>query len=204
MSGKRKTVARLKVRPAKQDTRVLRTRDRLAVAMREIIQQKPLRNITVQEVLDKSGVSRSAFYAHYSDTQDLFVSDLDQFLQFAATCLSRANDKSERLIAVQEFFGHVGKAESMRQALARSDRLMDFFDLARGHFARGIEQRLGEIPRSRSLPKMERSALAHALAGALMSQLEWWTRHGRHLSPEQMDQTFHRLAWTGIASARSS
>ena len=203
MSGKKKTIVRVESSPARQDRRVRRTRSRLALAIRQLIQQKPLQQIIVQDVLDQAGVSRSAFYAHYSDTQDLFLSDMDQFLQLMATCLSRAAHQSERLFPVQEFFAHVGEAEPLRLALARSDRLSDFYDLAREHFARGIEQRLSEIPRSGALPRMERSALAHALAGAMLSQLDWWLRQRKRLSPEQMDRNFHRFAWAGITSALS-
>ena len=202
MSGKKKLV-RLTSGPAKLDRRVRRTRDRLALAIRRLIQQKPLQEITVQDVLDKAGVSRSAFYAHYSDTQDLFLSDMDQFLEFMATSLSRSGDKSDRLVVVQEFFAHVGENEPMREALARSDQLADFYDLAREHFARGIERRLGEISRSSGLPRMERAALAHALAGALLAQLDWWLRHGKRLSPEHMDRNFHQLAWAAIRAAGS-
>ncbi|HEU5450496.1 MAG TPA: TetR/AcrR family transcriptional regulator [Terriglobales bacterium] len=182
-----------------KDRRVSRTRSRLTVALRGLIQQKPLREITVQDVLDAAGVSRSTFYAHFEDTEDLFLTDVDEFLQHMANCLSKAGDKSERLVAVREFFAHVGEAKSMQLALARSDRLADFFDLATEHFARGIERRLGELPRSRALSASERQALAQALAGALIAQLRWWIARKHRPSPEQMDEWFHRFAWAGIA-----
>ena len=199
MSGNMPT--RSKRNKLKPDRRVRRTRERLAVALRELIQQTPLQEITVQDVLQRARVSRSAFYAHFSGTQDLFLTDMDEFLERVATCLSHSGEKSERIVPVREFFAHVGEAEQMRVALIRSERLAEFFDLAREHFARGITQRLVQIPRGGNLPKTEREALAHALAGALMSQLEWWLRKGKRLSADQMDQRFHRLAAAGIAAA---
>ena len=75
----------------------------------------------------------------------------------------------------------------------------DFFDLATEHFARGIERRLGELPRSRALSASERQAMAQALAGALIAQLRWWTARKHRPSPERMDEWFHRFAWAGIA-----
>jgi hypothetical protein len=101
---------------------------------------------------------------------------------------------------VREFFSHVGEAEKTRDALVRSDRLADFFDLAREHFARGIGLRLREVPQARELPQVEREALAHALAGALMSHLDWWTRHKKRATAEQMDRKFHALAWAAITA----
>jgi AcrR family transcriptional regulator len=115
------------------------------------MQEKPLSKISVQDVLNRAHVSRSAFYAHYSDKVDLLLTDLDEFLESVATHLSRAADPSERIAVVTEFFAHVAEAEHIRKALARSGRLGDFYDLARQHFARGIERRLKELRRSHRL-----------------------------------------------------
>ena len=188
-------------RRPKLDSRVRRTRDRLGAALRRLMQQKTLHEITVQDVLNQAGVSRSAFYAHFSSTQDLLLADMDEFLERTATSLC-GSQQAERIFPVREFFSHVGEAEHTRAALMRSDRLSDFFDLARGHFARGIGFRLREIPHARELPKLEREMLAHALAGSLLSHLDWWTRQRKRPSAEQMDRKFHALAWAAIAASR--
>lgn len=194
----------MKTRPkslrVSRDSRVRRTRDRLGVALRQLMEEKTLDEITVQDVLNEASVSRSAFYAHFSSTQDLLLSDMDEFLEWVATRLCGAV-QSERIVPVREFFSHVAEAEKIRTALARSDRLSDFYDLAREHFARGISRRLREIPRARELPQIEREALAHALAGALMSHLDWWMRNRKRLTAEQMDRQFHALAWAAITAA---
>ncbi len=43
-----------------------------------------------------------------------------------------------------------------------------------------------------------RSALSHALAGALLS---WWIARGTEVSPEQMDDADHHLVWFGAGTA---
>jgi AcrR family transcriptional regulator len=202
MSGKK---AQLPLLPrGKRDARASRTRARLGASLRALMQQKALRNISVQEVLDHAHVSRSAFYAHYSDKVDLLLSDMDEFLESVSTYLSRTADRSERVAIVAEFFAHVADAEQIRRALARSGRLGDFYDLARPHFARGIQQRLKELPRSRCLPPLERSALAHAMAGALIAQLDWWLEKSQPVPPEEMDRRFHQLIWSSIPAYAQS
>ena len=191
-----------KPRHAKRDSRARRTRDRLGAALRQLMQQNTLDEITVQDVLNEAGVSRSAFYAHFNSTQDLLLTDMDEFRERVATALC-GSGQPERIVPVREFFSHVGEAEQVRGALLRSHRLSDFFDLAREHFARGIVQRLREVSRARELPEIEPEALAHALAGALMAHLDWWTRHENQVTAEQMDRKFHELAWAAIASATS-
>ena len=73
----------------KTDKRVLRTRDTLGDALMELLQEKPFDDITVQEVLDRAGVGRSTFYAHYRDKDDLFLSDVEDFFQMMSGLLTR-------------------------------------------------------------------------------------------------------------------
>src|ERR671916_367954 len=143
MSGKDDgRVLRIHRPKQKIDRRVLRSRDRLGDAMIELIQEKPFDEITVQEVLDRAGVGRTTFYAHYRDKDDLFMSDVDEFLEGAAAMLTRGGDTSDRVAPVHEFFAHVAEGRKLYDALVAAGRIDDFMELARGHFARGIEGRL--------------------------------------------------------------
>jgi AcrR family transcriptional regulator len=82
----------------KTDRRVARTRDRLGDALVELLLEKPFDDITVQEVLDRAQVSRSTFYEHFRDKNDLFLSDVDDFFELMSTLLARHNDQSERVM----------------------------------------------------------------------------------------------------------
>ena len=79
------------------DRRVRKTREALGAALMGLVKEKPFDSITVQDVLDRAGVSRSTFYVHYKDKNDLFVSDVDQFFAAISTMLSRKGDPSERV-----------------------------------------------------------------------------------------------------------
>ena len=61
---------------ATPDRRITETRNVLGDALMTLMQEKPFDRITVQHVLDRAGVSRSAFYEHYSGKDDLFLSDV--------------------------------------------------------------------------------------------------------------------------------
>ena len=186
----------------KEDRRVRRTRDRLGDALIELLVQKPFDEITVQEVLDRAGVSRSTFYSHFSDKHDLFLSDADEFLEGMATALSRFGDKSERVAPVQELFAHIAEVRPFYDALVTSGKIRDVWELGREHFARGIKMRLAEIPRGRGIPRDRRDPLAHGLAGNLFSLLDWWVRAGMKASPAEMDKVFHEQVWMGCDGNR--
>jgi AcrR family transcriptional regulator len=181
----------------KSDRRATRTRNRLGDALILLIQEKPFDEITVQEVLDRAGVGRSTFYTHYRDKDDLFLSDLDEFLEHFATLLSRNKEKSDRVAPVKEFLEHVKDGRQIYDSLLASGRLHDFFDLAQGHFARGIERRMKESPRWASTKPEGIATLAQAHAGAFLALLKLWIQRGMKTAPEAMDKTFHAIVWGG-------
>ncbi len=119
----------------KEDQRVRRTRDRLGDALMELLVQKPFDDITVQDVLARAGVSRSTFYTHYRDKNDLFLSDAEDFFEAMATALSRFGDKSERVAPVQELAAHITQVRPFYNALVESGRMHDVMELGRegGH-----------------------------------------------------------------------
>lgn len=187
----------------KTDRRILRTRDRLGDALIELIQEKPFDSVTVQEVLDRAAVGRSTFYVHYRDKDDLFLSDVDEFLEAMATMLSRGKEESDRVAPVRELFAHIAEEQRLYNALVASGRIHDFLEMARGHFARGIERRLAGSPRARGVAPAPRGAIAHALAGALLSLLSWWIDRGMPTPPEQMDEVYHQMVWSGVCFSAS-
>jgi AcrR family transcriptional regulator len=174
----------------------LRTRDTLGDALVALMQEKPFEEITVQQVLDRAGVGRATFYVHYRDKDDLFLSDMEDFLEHCSAALTRQGASAKRLLPVQEFFTHVRDAREFYAALVRSGKMNDVQALGRGFFARSIEERL-KIAGVEMEPS-QRSAQAYALAGSFFSLLDWWVDKGMKTDPKEMDDLFHRMAWSGL------
>lgn len=189
-------------RPEKQrrkpDERARRTRQRLGMAFIELIHEKPIEDVTVQDVLDRTSIGRSTFYLHFRDKNDLLLSQLEMFLQHMSTWLIRSKEQSHRVMPVAEMFDHIASQRAFWRILADAGRLPDFFDLAQLYFARGIEQRLRESKRLPRLPRIEMAARASALAGSLISLLRWWIDRGAKEPAAAMDQLFHKMVWNGL------
>src|SRR5215212_7439621 len=174
----------------KTDARVRRTRDALGDALIALMQEKPFDTIKVQDVLDRAQVSRSTFYAHYSDKDDLLMSDAEEFFEAISMALSAHGDTSQRVFPVTEFFTHLSDVQPFFKALVKSGKFQENMELARGHFARGIERRLSELSPGKSILSNELPAIAFAHAGALLSLLTWWLDRGRRETPAEMDELF--------------
>ncbi len=196
-------VSKQKKQGRKPDERIRRTHQRLGEALVQLIAEKPIDDITVQHVLDRASVGRSTFYLHFRDKNDLLLSQLEMFLETMSTFLTRRKENSHRVVPVTEMLEHIGGPRNkMYRALADSGRLHDFFDLAQGYFARGIEQRLRESKRKSKLLEGEVPLRAFALAGSLLAMLRWWLDRGAKESPREMDELFHRLVWDGCSAER--
>lgn len=55
----------------KKDRRIRKTEDQLRKGLLELLKEKKIQNITVQELVDKVDMNRSTFYLHYKDIYDL-------------------------------------------------------------------------------------------------------------------------------------
>lgn len=203
-------------RRPKLDRRVRRTRDALGDSLVKLMHEKPFAEITVQQVLDHAGVSRSTFYSHFSDKNDLLLGDVEEFFEAAASALSRRGDSSRRIAPVREMFSHIAEWRTFYDAMVASGKIQDVMEIGQQCFARAIEQRLTQMaiagsrgfrsrvqpshgqPALKSLSKPDSTALSQMLAGGLMSLMTWWLYGGQSLSADQMDDLYHEFAWTGI------
>lgn len=207
MSGKKPpskakpvATAKPKAKP-KVDRRARRTRDALGDALMELMQERPFKSITVQDVLDRAEVGRSTFYTHYRDKDDLFLSDVEDFWEMMSSMLERNGEESNRVAPVRELFTHVAEAKVFRQALMASGKVHDVMELGQGQFARAIEQRLMTLSPAQGTKTGPYAAAAHALAGGLFSLLFWWLDRSMPLTAAAMDELYHRFVWSGAATA---
>ncbi len=190
-------------RPTRIDARVRRTRDALGDALVALIQEKPFDSIAVQDVLDRAGVSRSTFYAHFESKDDLFAADAKEFLDAMAVRLFRTKEASSRIFPVRELLEHLREMRRFHAALVESGKIEDVLRLAQDSFARGIEERLTQIERistSRKSTPEGRPWLAQAFAGALLALLTKWLTDDMPHEPAYMDVLFHRMVQVGLGS----
>src|SRR6202795_3394319 len=124
------------------DKRARRTHEHLGMALLQLMVEKPIDEVTVQEVLDRASVGRSTFYLHFRDKNDLLLSQLETALERMSTALSASKEKSHRVLPVAEMFAHIGSQNKIYRALSDARRLNDFFDLAQGYFKRAIAPQL--------------------------------------------------------------
>lgn len=83
---------------ADNDRRVRKTERALRTALAELITQKELRHITVQELADRADVHRATFYLHYQDVYDLYEQTVREIISRLREIISEDTDHSYELL----------------------------------------------------------------------------------------------------------
>ena len=181
----------------KLDSRVRRTRNALGDALMALMQERPFDKITVQDILDRAQIGRSTFYAHYRDKEDLFLSDVEDFLEMMSNLLLTRREASRRIVPVRELLEHFAEMRPLHDALVEADKMRDFLELGHGYFARAIDRRLAGFTQTSAMPPGQRTAMSQAFAGAFLSLVSWWMSQPSQPAPEETDAMFHQMVWSG-------
>jgi AcrR family transcriptional regulator len=165
----------------KTDRRIVRTRDTLGDALVALMHEKKFDEITVQDLLDRAGVGRSTFYAHYRDKQDLFLSDVEDFFESFSKSLARQGASTKRVLPVKELFTHIREVREFYSAVVTSGMMNDVQMLGRGFFARSIDLPPG--------PSHPRRALVYFKTGLYRDALHEppWTMYVDEYRKDQCD-----------------
>lgn len=155
-------------------TRAAQTRKKLSDALAALIEEKGYAQVSIQDILARSGISRSAFYLHFEDKEQLLLWGHDHLKALIL-------DDGQGQIGFVEFYRHLEE----KHALASS--------MLTGETAPKMTRFLADILMRNILrlhPPREGNArdtlLAEAAAQALVALMGGWLHRGRPLTAEQM------------------
>lgn len=183
------------------DARTRRTQQALSEAFVALLLDRDFDSITVQDVLDRAGVGRSTFYAHFRSKDDFLLSDAERFIGVLERRFVETAD-ARRLLPLGELASHVGAYAEFARALDRAGKGRDVWELFTGHFARIAEPRLAGHTAGGMVAGLPPAVGARVLAAAAVELLRWWMDRPASLTPEQLDARFHAMAWRGVAGDR--
>lgn len=152
------------------DPRVGRTKDALRASILDQIQRKRWEKITVQDLLDQTGISRSTFYAHYDNKLAVLT---DEIPSVADTIRI---DASKRVVDLQPLFAHVDEMAPILHPLLSQPVLREINDNFEREFA-GV---------FRALVEDNESWLPEFLAGALISSVRQYAAQRVRRPPDEV------------------
>jgi AcrR family transcriptional regulator len=191
---------------ARSDRRVQRTRELLQKALIDLLHDHDYEAITIQEIVDRANVGRTAFYLHYGNKDELFMSCheamVSEFRFAPFHPLSREellapNAPPEMTAAYQ----HLEDARAMLSPVFQGkDSLLILRRILRDRSAQAIEANL-RTAFAGVESRIPLDVLATYLAGAQIELVQWWLEKRQHHTPATLAQSFHRLQRAAIRDA---
>jgi AcrR family transcriptional regulator len=179
------------------------TRARIVAAAEEELRTRPLRDVSVEEVMERAGLTRTLFYRHFDDLFDLVLSVArpafdDLFAVDEAVLAARADDgdRLRRAIApaVALFAEHGPLIRAVAEASVFDAAVEDIYQSALDRFAALTERFLVQVEAPVADPVQTARALTFLNVGYL---LDSFGREPR-VTPEEATTTILEL-WRAAA-----
>ena len=158
----------------KTDRRAERTQELLLDALVSLLMERGYERLTIQNLLDRAGVGRATFYAHFQNKEDLlarsftlpFLQHLESHRRGYHTTMGHENEPT-----VERRIEHM-LTDLVREDLGRHYRgkaNAAVFDLAVGYVVR-----------------------------SLWATVVWWVGSKEPMPPDEINQIFQRITFPGI------
>ena len=173
-----------------EDARVERSVAAVRQAMGELLFEQRFEDITVQRILDRAGVARATFYAHYRNKDDALYASFEGMLSRFESQIDGPSRPRGRLVPVAELLQHFADAGPVFTTLRDSGRMDGIWSLGTDLVAALIERRASATGITRDDLRLQ----ARMLAGACMEMMRWWMEQPQPPIPDRLDAQFHAMA----------
>lgn len=158
----------------------------------ELIQEKRWERIRVQDILDKTGVGRSTFYAHYDNKFDLLTAEIPALL----VPVSEADGEPDLL----PLFEHVAEMRPIMLPLMSQPLLSEILDVFHQRLAAAWATHLGVV----GVAEQRRTVASELLAGGFMATARQWLKAGCVPDPEKICAEFQEYSSGILRTARQT
>ncbi|MGS2648217.1 TetR/AcrR family transcriptional regulator [Streptosporangium sp. G12] len=183
--------------PPSGDRRVRRTHTALARALIELVEERDLSRITVADVAERAGVSRSTFYDHYRDVHELAEAACTAMIDGLIESLpgpgpETADPAPEATQSLEAFFASLAEHAGLYRTLLGPQGSARVVDHIRRRIAAAVHERLHQItaddPVGYSGPPSDipHDVPAAFTAGALIGVAADWLQRGCPRPPAEM------------------
>ena len=182
----------------KTDRRSQRTYRLVSTAFTELLLEKAYDEILVQDILDRAGIGRTTFYAHYFDKEDVLGSMTEQMLELLAHQITHSPTR-QRVVPSLELFEHIYHSPHRQfRALMRGHAGEHLWGALQTALCNAIEPALCTLCAEKRSPPIPLPVVSEYLASAFLTLLKWWLEASMPYPPEQMESIFQQLALPGV------
>jgi AcrR family transcriptional regulator len=178
------------------DPRPRRTRERLLQALLSLARETPYDEIRMGDILARSGVARSTFYARYRDKEDLLITTFMEMLDIMSA-RGRAATPDAALPLAHPLLEHFAEARELGRSMQRAGKMDVLLRAIEARLVREFEARL------KGGPEPQLGMTAAFAAGGFVALVRWWMAQGMRPEPAEVAAAYEVLAAPGLKAAQS-
>ncbi|WP_019394497.1 TetR/AcrR family transcriptional regulator [Priestia filamentosa] len=182
---------------SKVDPRIRRTSKYLRKALVELLKEKDVGAITIQEITERADLTRGTFYLHYQDKQDFLFQSMHEMLENLIEEVKAPKEENQQISFVRLFEFIHDHADYFKVML--SDRGIPQF---RSYMTKIVQNKvygklissIGEAEEELEIPK---DILISYIASAHIGVISSWLENDMKFSPLYMANQLTRLTLLG-------
>ena len=188
------------------DRRQRKSREAILVAFTDLLAQRPLHQITVEQIIQRADVGRATFYAHF-ETKDMLLTELNR--ELFCHIFDTTDGESHRHIfdcasdadPILHLFEHLGENDHQILRLLNGPSNELFMESFRRELEALIRREYGWVvdKRARELPE---DFWIHHAAATFVQTVSWWLSKGKRETPEEICRYY--LLALNIADEKST
>jgi AcrR family transcriptional regulator len=178
------------------DRRSARSRELLLGALISLMRERGYERLTTQNLIDRAGVGRATFYAHFQNKEELLAASIAGLRAWLVAM--REREPGVRFAFMLPFFEHIRSHHDMyRTTFERESEVS-----VERHIRAMLRELVREDLAAHRAPRQDEGAIELAtqfVVSALWAVITWWMDGGAKQPAAEMHAVFRRLAAPGLA-----
>ena len=181
------------------DRRAARTRALLLQALPVLMAERGFERLTIQNIIDRAGVGRATFYAHFENKEELLAASVGGLRAWLEAMRERA--PAQPFAFMLPFFDHLSSHRAIYRTTFERESEVSVERLIRAMMRELVRAELT----AKRTPRPDDAAIELAtqfVVSTFWSVTVWWMGGGgRALNPSDVNALFLRLAQPGLELA---
>jgi AcrR family transcriptional regulator len=180
------------------DRRAARTRALLLQALPALMAERGFERLTIQNIIDRAGVGRATFYAHFENKEELLAASVGGLRAWLEAMRERA--PAQPFAFMRPFFEHLESHRAIYRTTFERESEVSVERLLRAMMRELVRAELT----AKRTPRQDDAAIELAtqfVVSTFWSVTVWWMGGGGALRPAEVDALFLRLAQPGLELA---
>ncbi|GGG91930.1 TetR/AcrR family transcriptional regulator [Staphylococcus pragensis] len=184
----------------KEDRRIRKTKSAIKKAFIQLLKEKDLDKITVQDISDQADINRGTFYLHYedkytllSDMEDEYISEIWSLTQFNANSPETIADEFINN-TLTKILQHIADNMDFYHTILQLDRKSKLEDKIYFLIKENMQKYISVNNEIDGIPEMYFHSY---VAGATISIIKYWVQDEHRISVDELTQHIFKIVYNG-------